>query len=350
MSSGPVRTSEQGCLGTPDPLGPARVYTELVEGDSQRAGVSLGAVAVGGDLDTTAGFAVGGALTPGSLPHALVVGGTLVVGSADQPPTVVLNGGLAAASTSGTNLTADPIVTGPVPLDIARIFTDLRQRVADISALPATGTIDGPPDDLVLRGNDPELNVFRLDAAALAASTQLRVKVPPGSTTIVDVTGPVADLTAGPLTVRLWDATEGAYAREDKVLDGTAAPGPDYLAVRERLLWSFGGATELRTGTAAWPGTVLAPNAAVAFGSPEVGAGVVDGSLIAAALTSGPGAQTLPLPFAGCFPVATTVATSTSGPSNDPATSARQRRQRRTRPRRPRSPRPPRTPPPPPRS
>jgi choice-of-anchor A domain-containing protein len=56
--------------------------------------------------------------------------------------------------------------------------------------LPANGTIGGPGSyDIRFKGTSSTLNVFALTASALQSYGKITINVPPGSTTLVNVSG-----------------------------------------------------------------------------------------------------------------------------------------------------------------
>nr|WP_306454426.1 choice-of-anchor A family protein [Streptomyces sp. TLI_235] len=105
----------------------------------------------------------------------------------------------------------------------------------------------------------------------------------------------------------MWDAAAKKYVLDDKTQ--SAAGG----AVRARLLWNFPTAAKVvKNSGNAWPGSVLAPNAAFDLGS----GGPVNGSVIAKSLKGSGGAEThhYPFyPFEGCLPGSDTPKPTPSG-------------------------------------
>lgn len=122
--------------------------------------------------------------------------------------------------------------------------------------------------------------------------------------------------------------TAGLYAEfveKDSVRDsdseGAVAVGGDaFKQVRSVLLCNLPQAETVKKNHSSWPGTILAPDAAVSMGSASYGPGHVNGSVIAESLTTVPGAET-PVPT----PTATTPtspATTPGTPSGTPSTTA----------------------------
>ncbi|MER5561279.1 choice-of-anchor A family protein [Streptomyces sp. NPDC002506] len=293
-----------------DPLGTAGKYAEFVEGDATRYSDSEGAVAVGGDAHfgdgrTGQGFSVGAGLGGddlGALPshNSLVVGGTL---SANQ--VVLRKGSGVYGELRGTNRPGSFAIDGPhaqgsSPVDFKREFAALRASSTAWAALQANGTAARPTNGkaLLLTGSDPERNVFTLNAADLQQANRMALKVPAGSTTLVNVLGSSYDMAAAGLSgVEIWDPQSKAF-----VLDDYAAGSAAFKALRSKLLWNFPQATSLVKNSASWPGTILAPDAAVQLGNAKTGPGHVNGAVIARKLTSVPGAETHQMVFSGCLP------------------------------------------------
>ncbi|MCX3059707.1 choice-of-anchor A family protein [Streptomyces beihaiensis] len=274
--SGPAACSTDTALSL------AVSYSEFVEGDAVRSPDSEGAVAVGGDADFTGGFSVGShigataaALRDGA---SLVVGGTLKTG--DTAYTVLEHGSGVYGKLDGRPVEVKDkgarAVQGAAPIDFPREFRALRATSARLARQSATGTADmsgaGDATRLTLSGDSAGLNVFSVGAAQLQQAKRVVVDTPAGSTTLVNVTGGAYD-----------QAAAATYR-----VDGPAA----------RLLWNFPDATEVtKNSHNAWPGTVLAPHAAVDLGD----GGPVDGTVIAASLRGTGSAETHHYPFSGCL-------------------------------------------------
>ncbi|WP_395293974.1 choice-of-anchor A family protein [Kitasatospora hibisci] len=280
-------------------LGVASLYGEFVEGDDTHTPDAEGAVAVGGNADFTGGFSVGQELTPeqvAALPggNALVVAGT-VTGHSTQ---VMKGNGVYGAKAPGAVVEAHQgrVGQGVSPIDFKAEFAALRAASAALGAVSQTAaaTVEAKGADLYLGGTGTGLNTFTVTAERLQGATDVYVKVPAGSVTVVNVTGDTYDMAAAKTTgFHLWDEGRKAYVLDDKLQ--SAAGG----AVRAKLLWNFPTAGKVvKNSAAAWAGTVLAPNAAFDLGS----GGPVNGSVIAKSLTGKGGAETHHYPFTGCLP------------------------------------------------
>ncbi|MFC7308225.1 choice-of-anchor A family protein [Streptomyces monticola] len=281
-ASGAAATSQpsQSCA-TGNLLGTAGHYNEFVEGDALRAPDSEGAVAIGGDADFTGGFSVGGRLaSTASLPGgaSLVVGGTLTSG--EKAYTVLEHGNGVYGGLTGRDVEVkDRGATagqGKSPVDFAAEFAKLRALSNKLTANQANGTVQlsgsGQATRLALTGKQPGLNVFTVDGAQLQRAKHIVISAPEGATVLVNVTGGAYD-----------QATAATYR-----IDGRAG----------RLLWNFPTATKVtKHSHNAWPGTVLAPNAAVDLGD----GGPVNGTVIAKSLRGTGSAETHHHPFTGCL-------------------------------------------------
>ncbi|KQV03364.1 MULTISPECIES: choice-of-anchor A family protein [unclassified Kitasatospora] len=303
-------------------FGVANLYGEFVEGDDTHTPDAEGAVAIGGNADFTGGFSVGNELTadqvaklPGG--NALVVGGNLT-GNVQ----VMKGDGVYAGKLTGkAEAHAGKVVQGPSPIDFTAEFAKLRSLSAEL-VKPGAGTMTLDGTKLTLTGTDATLNSFVLPKHVLTGAKEFYLKVPVGSVTVISSVEDSYDQDqAGTTGFFLWDEAAKTYVNDDK--QQSAAGGQ----IRAKLLWNFPNATKVtkKSGNA-WPGSVLAPNAAFDLGS----GGPVNGSVIAKSLTGKGGAETHHYPFTGCLPATTVVVTtppttpapSTSGtPSGTPSAS-----------------------------
>ncbi|MFF2039841.1 choice-of-anchor A family protein [Kitasatospora sp. NPDC058170] len=281
-------------------LGVANLYGEFIEGDDTHTPDAEGAVAVGGNADFTGGFSVGQELTAEQV-AALPGGNALVVaGKITGHNTQVMKGnGVYGSKAEGAVIEAHQgkISQGASPIDFGAEFARQRAVATTLAAQAQTAAakVEAKGADLYLSSSDARTNSFTVSAATLQGATNVYLKVPVGSVTVVTVTGDVYDMAAARTTgFHLWDEAKKAYVLDDKLQ--SAAGG----AVRSKLLWNLPTATKVvKNSAAAWPGTVLAPNAAFDLGS----GGPVNGSVIAKSLTGKGGAETHHYPFTGCLPV-----------------------------------------------
>ncbi|WP_380280052.1 choice-of-anchor A family protein [Kitasatospora purpeofusca] len=299
------------CLG----LGVANLYGEFVEGDDTHTPDAEGAVAVGGNADFTGGFSVGQELTadqvkalPGG--NALVVAGKLTGGNTQ----VMKGNGVYGSKPDAAVIQAHQgaVGQGRSPIDFAAEFARARAVATSLAGLPQTAGAKVEPQGskLYLTSGDAKFNSFTVSAATLQGATDIFVKVPAGAVTVVTVTGDSYDQAAAKTTgFHLWDEGKQAYLLDDKLQSAHGG------AVRSKLLWNFPTATKVvKSSSAAWSGTVLAPNAAFDLGS----AAPVNGSVIVKSLTGKGGAETHHYPFTGCLPVVVPPTTPPTNPATTP--------------------------------
>ncbi|MFC8723239.1 choice-of-anchor A family protein [Kitasatospora sp. NPDC057198] len=290
--------------GTCFDLGVAGKYGEFIEGNDTHTPDAEGAVAVGGNADFRGGFTVGNELTAdevAALPggYSLVVGGNLVH---DNSYVGVEKGkGVYAGENQGGGQLGG-ITKGKSPIDFAKEFANLRHISTELAKTTGGAPVlDGR--GITFTGTDTRTNVFTVAASTLEKAHEVYIKVPAGSTTIINVTGDSYDQSKTPTTgFLIWDHGKNAYVLDDK------AQSADGGAERAKLLWNFPTATKVvkygvkDKGSVAWAGSILAPNAAfdLTIGAP------VNGSVWAKSLTGSGGAETHHYPFSGCLPGGTT--------------------------------------------
>jgi choice-of-anchor A domain-containing protein/uncharacterized repeat protein (TIGR01451 family) len=274
-------------VATSNAFGAATGWTEFVEGNGSRGSESEGAVAYGGNLPT--GMTLGTRLTgtAASTP-TLVVAGThgsgynLQYGSAYLVPKsgANFNGG------SGTGY------LNTNPIDFGTAFTELRALSTSWGAAAASGTVTagvtGGNNALVLTGTSASLNVFNLsvsDVAAFASGKHLGLNVPSGATSIINVPGATPTI-AG-------QAWLGSGSSWNQAADG------NIKGAYAGLVWNFPDATAVTVSYgSAFPGTILAPNAAVTIAS----AGHTIGQIVAKSFSSGYETHLNNFPSSACVP------------------------------------------------
>ncbi|MFE0647953.1 choice-of-anchor A family protein [Streptomyces sp. NPDC059534] len=304
-------TTSTECAG--HPLGTAGLYAEFVEKDSVRHSDSEGAVAVGGDAyfgdpAKPSGFSIGHKLTGADLAklpggRSLVVGGTLYANQVVLDHGTGVAGKVVDRSTPGQGFGVDggKVATGESPVDFAREFKNLRALSTGWAGVRPNGEIAASSQGLFLTGTDAKLNVFAVNAADLEKVRAITLDVPVGSSTLVNVLGASYDMSTS--------ATYGVYYKNldggGAVIDDYNVPRDEYRQIRAKLLWNFPQAESVKKNYTSWPGTILAPNATVEMGGKNVGPGHVNGSVIAEALVTVPGAETHQMNFTGCLPKGT---------------------------------------------
>ncbi|MES1166353.1 MAG: choice-of-anchor A family protein, partial [Verrucomicrobiota bacterium] len=281
------------------PLGNVDNWNIIVRGDLQQSNSdSEGRVAAGRDVALSS-YGVASRLPVDRSRVDLVAGRDLTgsnVGVNQGSVTYgrTYNGGVFAPNGSITH--AAP------PFDFATVFAAAEERSNVWATLPANGTITGPEfGALTLRGNDPVRNVFAIPATALQQAQRILIRVPFGSTTLINVTGASYSTAVHPtVSIEFWD---GSSYRQF----GDQAPSPELEAMRRAMLWNFPEATNVQIGPSlAWQGSVLAPFAVIRFeGSTQLNGTIIGGALLGngEAHLRPPTGLCLPDPPSPCPPV-----------------------------------------------
>jgi choice-of-anchor A domain-containing protein len=207
-----------------------------------------GKVAAGGNI-SLADFVVGAGVQDNDVAHVLVAGGDLSL----------TRGGVWGGAWYGRNYTTDPSVTfarGSVsqgtPIDFAARGASLRSLSARLAGLTINGTTTREVwGGIMLRGTDPNVNVFQVNASAFTGATLLSIAAPAGSLAVVNIHGSTATFTG---------------------FDHSFSGGIDQHGV----LYNFVDATAINAQGYGFWGTVLAPYAHVSFSN-----GSWDGGLYA---------------------------------------------------------------------
>ncbi|MFE4796002.1 choice-of-anchor A family protein [Streptomyces sp. NPDC056708] len=306
-----------GC--TTDAFGIAGKYGEFVLGDDVHSPDAEGAVAVGGNADFRGGFSVANELSAAevdALPDraSLVVRGDLVNGGS---VTAVMKGNAVVGGKvrdRAVELHSGTFRQNAGPIDFDAEFAKLRSHSSALAEEPVTGGADASSSGtkLTLEGGNTTRNVFKVTAGQLEQAKDIYLKVPAGSTTVVNVSGENYDMAKA--------GTTGFFLSggQDYVLDDKLQSASDGK-VRARLLWNFPEArTVTKSSQAAWPGSVLAPRAHL-----ELGTGApVNGSVWVASLHGSGGAETHHFPFTGCLPETGRTPSATPTPSGTTGTTA----------------------------
>lgn len=266
LSGGGAEATSPTCthgVASNNALGPATGWTEFIETNANRHNSeSEGLAAYGGNLSNNGGWnQVGFKLDPATFPAskpALVVGGTntanvhLHVGSAyvqTKTGTVEFQGGAGTGYLS-TN-----------PIDFTDAFSQLRATSTTWGGATPTGTVQQTGDSanhrLLLTGTNSDLNVFTITSGDVQwAQAAIRLDVPAGATTIINVTG--TTVAFGGSTQKIEVPDGAGWAGLD---DGNYAP---YTG----LVWNFPDATSLTLDNGgAFAGAILAPRAAITVGN-----------------------------------------------------------------------------------
>jgi choice-of-anchor A domain-containing protein/uncharacterized repeat protein (TIGR01451 family) len=269
-------------------LGVAASFNVFVEHDYAATAVDVqGRAGAGGNVSVTS-YNVGVALPPNSSRIDLIAAGNLTIGGGGaqaQNGSVTYGGALQGSITTPNG----QVTRAAPPFDFAAEFTSLASQSLALAALAPNGSAGGPSYAFDLTGTSATTNVFALTATDLQKAQVIRIKVPFGSSTVVNVTGDSYTTAAFPTAaIQFWNGS--AYVQLNDSTTG------DLEALRRALLWNFPSATSVQIGpNLAWEGTVLAPHALVKF----PGSTQLNGTLIAASLPSSSGAARNH-PFDGC--------------------------------------------------
>ena len=171
-----------------DPLGAAGDWTIVVFADLNLMNSdSEGRIAVGGNA-TIQSFGVASKLPVNPSRVDLAVGRNLTATNSGVNKGSVTYGGTLSGNLTTPNGT---ITRAQPPFDFNALLQGLGVRSTSWAALTANGTVGalGQDGGMVLQGTDAVRNVFSVPAATLATAGQIRIRVPFGSTTLINVTG-----------------------------------------------------------------------------------------------------------------------------------------------------------------
>jgi choice-of-anchor A domain-containing protein len=211
-----------------------------------------GKVAAGGNISMT-DFAVGVGLPGNQLSNTLVAGGNLSLS----------RGGVWGDAWYGGSYSADTTVIYPrgavaqgTPIPFAARFSELRDVSSRLAGLPVNGTTSRESwGGVMLRGTDPDVNVFDVSTSAFNGAVLWSIEAPAGSFVVVNIRGGSAQF--------------GGFGI-------SFGGGIDQHGV----LYNFVDATQLSAQGFGFWGTVLAPYAHVNFNN-----GSWDGGIYARSLT-----------------------------------------------------------------
>ncbi len=271
-SKAPQKAQAVRRLHGPDPLGPVPDWNIVVMGDLNLMNTdSEGRMVIGRDA-TLQNFGVASSYPNDASRIDLAVGRDL---------NAVSTGINHGSATYGRNLfgtLTNPLPNGTLtrattPFDVGALFEALAIRSSAWAELDPNGTISGPQyGALTLQGTNPTRNVFTLSASLLASAQEIRINVPFGSTTLINVTG----------------ESYSSYDRErDRVLGRVGVrpaaeprPVPRARGAADEDGVELARRTEVDLGpNTAWQGTILAPRAVVHVGYQQVNGPIVSGAL-----------------------------------------------------------------------
>ncbi|KFE63985.1 choice-of-anchor A family protein [Hyalangium minutum] len=241
--------SHDGSAGLPVRLND---YNLFLLGDYIGGHDVVGKVAAGGNITMT-DFAVGSGLPDTDISNTLVAGGNLslsrgaIWGDAWYGGTY--SGDTSVMSYRGT-------VSQGTPIHFTARGAELSNLSAQLASLAVNGTTTRESwGGIMLRGTDPSLNVFEVNASAFTGATLLSIEAPAGSLAVINIRGGSATFTG---------------------FGHSFAGGID----QHGILYNFVDATSIHAQGYGFWGTVLAPNADIAFTD-----GSFDGGIYARSFT-----------------------------------------------------------------
>lgn len=167
-------------------LGIAGVYNVFILGDITTVSDTEGRFAAGGNVNLT-NYSVGDRLTAAevSLTDTLVVGGNLTFNGGTVYGNIVHGGDFSGNVTllkGGTKRQGSTI-------DFSAVGQSLKDKSAELAALPANGTTVYQYGSLTLTGTDPAVNVFNVPGDNVSNTYGITINVPSGSTAIINIDG-----------------------------------------------------------------------------------------------------------------------------------------------------------------
>jgi choice-of-anchor A domain-containing protein len=212
----------------------------------------VGKVAAGGNI-TMSDFSVGHGQPDNDISNTLVAGGNLTL----------TRGGVWGGAWHGGSYSADASVVYPrgtvaqgTPIDFAARFGELRGLSSRLAGLAANGTTTRENwGGVMLRGTDPDVNVFDVSASDLNGAVLWSIDAPAGSFVVVNIRG--ASASFGGFGIHFSGGID-----------------------QHGVLYNFVDATSITAQGFGFWGTVLAPDAHVDFSN-----GSFDGGIYAKSFT-----------------------------------------------------------------
>ncbi|MBZ4417972.1 choice-of-anchor A family protein [Myxococcus sp. RHSTA-1-4] len=208
------------------------VLEDYLQGNEVR-----GKVAAGRNISLE-NFSVGAMLAEGDTSNVLVAGGNLYLHNGSVWGDTRYGGAL----TTGTNVTYPRgTVARGTPISFASRASSLQTLSSELAVLPANGTTTLESwGGITLKGTDPKVNVFNVNASAFTGAVLLSIEAPADSLAVINVRG-----------------TSALFTNFGHVFSG---------GIDERgVLFNFPDATTLTAYGYGFYGTVLAPKANVTF-------------------------------------------------------------------------------------
>ena len=326
-----------------NPLGPVPGYSIVTLADVTMTNTeSDGRMVAGGNVTLTSS-GVATKLAVDRTRVDLAAGGNIVINNSGINNGSVTYGG--TISPAGFTVPNGTVTKATPPFDVPGLFSGLAIRSTAWSQLDPDGDVVLDQGILRLTGTNPVRSVFNLTAARLARAGQVYLRVPDGSTALINVTG--ASFKSNISAFWIWDSGTGQYIQPNQP---TLPNAPTVEEIRRATLWNFVNATSVTLGPpdAGWQGTILAPLADV-VGSYQH----VYGSIVARSLSGNaeiginppdpclpdptPCPPVTPTPTPTSTPTATPTVAPTTTPTPQPTVTPtpshpRRRRRRRRRP------------------
>jgi len=256
-------------------------YNLFLLGDYTQGTDVQGKVAAGGHI-TLSHFSVGAGLPEGDISQALVAGGDLNLSEGGVHGDAWYGGSYTASSSV---IFSRGTASRGAPVDFSLRGATLHSLSTALSGLQANGTTTREPwGGVMLRGTDPEVNVFHLESSLFQGATLWSIEAPATSFVVVNIHGGSASFSGFGIQ-----------------FSGGIDP--------HRVLYNFVEATALQAQGFGFWGTVLAPSADIHFSN-----GSFQGGLYARSLTGNASGYLHPLIERDICP--------TTGPSNSPPTVA----------------------------
>ncbi|SET20272.1 choice-of-anchor A family protein [Stigmatella erecta] len=229
-------------------------YNLFVLGNYMNGHDVQGKVAAGGNVTLTS-FAVGAGLPATNTHHVLVVGGNLNISNGAVYGDTYYGGTLTKASNAtirrGTLTQGTPFNFTALSADLQTLSSQLATQLEPT----ATPRIE-PWGGLYLKGSNPTLNVFELNASIFASTRYMELEAPAGSRIVVNIRGPSASF---------------SNFSQHNFRGGIDQTG---------VLYNFVDTTKINASSFGFWGTVLAPLADITFNN-----GSWDGGIYANSLT-----------------------------------------------------------------
>ncbi|MDY7230100.1 choice-of-anchor A family protein [Hyalangium rubrum] len=226
-------------------------YNLFVLNDYTQGTDVQGKVAAGGNIRMN-NFSVGVGLADGNTANALVAGGNLTLSNGAVWGDAWHGGSLSANSVTMSRGT----ISQGSPIDFVYQGARLRVLSSRLANLPVNGTtVRESWGGVMLRGTDPNVNVFQVPASAFTGAVLLSIDAPGGSLAVINISGSTATFSG---------------------LGHSFAGGIDQRGV----LFNFVDTAAINANGIGFWGTLLAPYADVRFSN-----GSFDGGLYARSMT-----------------------------------------------------------------